>query len=321
MHNRAPEIVLSRPHRHLLGPLYPYTSIYNHLNPSRTFLLLHRHAPHKYYSYKIASFCPSTVTPQASVVVQEVPLPQQLPPDRLGATEGGDSRPQAREGPRGGADRGRGRDRDRDRGRGRGRGREGERTRSRDGSSERSSGGRGTSVGGGAGAEEAGDELTGYAGLSSTATPGRTKVLRGQPYIHDTCGGLTYRISPSSFFQTNTRQAEVLYGIVRQGAALRQGRTDTVLDLYCGTGAIGLSMAAECRQVVGVEVVGAWAAGKRQSTTLKQSASTADAFSVLEFYSGPKVSVEPQNPQQYARSGVRHGSRTSMHTSNPQTPP
>ncbi len=195
-------------------------------------------------------------------MVQEVPLPQQLPPDRLGSPEGGDTRPQAREGTRGGADRGRGRDRERDRGRGRGRGRDGDRTRSRAGSSERGGSGSsmGTGVGGGAGAEEAGDELTGYAGLSSTATPGRTKVLRGQPYIHDTCGGLTYRISPSSFFQTNTRQAEVLYGIVRQGAALRLGRTDTLLDLYCGTGAIGLSLAAECRQVVGVEVVGEWAA-------------------------------------------------------------
>ncbi|EFJ48302.1 hypothetical protein VOLCADRAFT_60616, partial [Volvox carteri f. nagariensis] len=77
----------------------------------------------------------------------------------------------------------------------------------------------------------------------------------GTPYIHDVLGGLKFRISPGSFFQTNTRQAEVLYDVVRRAAGLRPGAVDTVLDLYCGTGTIGLSLAGECRRVLGVEVL------------------------------------------------------------------
>ncbi|GIL90973.1 hypothetical protein Vretimale_17074 [Volvox reticuliferus] len=95
-----------------------------------------------------------------------------------------------------------------------------------------------------------GEDLAGGTGTGA----GPVTLLYGTPYIHDNVGGLTFRISPGSFFQTNSRQAEVLYDIVRRAAALRPGAVDTVLDLYCGTGTIGLSLAADCRRVVGVEV-------------------------------------------------------------------
>ncbi|KXZ44570.1 hypothetical protein GPECTOR_65g188 [Gonium pectorale] len=68
--------------------------------------------------------------------------------------------------------------------------------------------------------------------------------------------------------KTNTAQAAVLYDIVRRAAGLRPGRTDALLDLYCGTGAIGLALAAECREVVGVEVAEAAASDARRNASL-----------------------------------------------------
>ena len=75
--------------------------------------------------------------------------------------------------------------------------------------------------------------------------------LAGQPVIIDRIGALEFEISANSFFQTNTRGAETLYGIVRQYAGLGGG--ETVVDLYCGTGTIALFLAAEAGQVIGVE--------------------------------------------------------------------
>ena len=49
----------------------------------------------------------------------------------------------------------------------------------------------------------------------------------------------------------------MLYGLALAAACLRPGCQDVLLDLYCGTGSIGLSMARYCRHVVGVEVAGA----------------------------------------------------------------
>ncbi len=77
--------------------------------------------------------------------------------------------------------------------------------------------------------------------------------LFGRPYIVDTLCGLTFRLSPLSFYQVNSRQAERLYALAADAAALTG--TEAVLDLYCGTGTIGLSMAHRARELVGVEVV------------------------------------------------------------------
>lgn len=79
------------------------------------------------------------------------------------------------------------------------------------------------------------------------------RVLYGDIYISDTLCGLKFLISPQSFYQVNRSQAEVLYGIARDYAELKS--TDTLLDLYCGTGTIGLSMALDCKSLIGVEIV------------------------------------------------------------------
>ena len=80
------------------------------------------------------------------------------------------------------------------------------------------------------------------------------RTVWGQDYITDELCGLKFRISADSFFQVNSRQAERLYTITGKYAGLT-GK-ETVLDLYCGTGTIGLSMAKDAGRVIGVEVVG-----------------------------------------------------------------
>lgn len=77
--------------------------------------------------------------------------------------------------------------------------------------------------------------------------------LYGPGYIEDTLCGVPVRLGPLSFYQVNTPAAEQLYGVARQFAQLQPG--DTLLDLYCGMGTIGLSMAADCRELIGVEII------------------------------------------------------------------
>lgn len=81
----------------------------------------------------------------------------------------------------------------------------------------------------------------------------RYRTLWGQDYLMDALCGLTFQLSVPSFFQVNRPQAEVLYGLAGDFAALTG--TETLLDLYCGTGTIGLTMADRAREVIGVEVI------------------------------------------------------------------
>ena len=78
------------------------------------------------------------------------------------------------------------------------------------------------------------------------------KVLWGEPYITDVLCGVKIRLSPLSFYQVNRKMAEKLYEKAAEYANL-QGRT--VLDLYCGAGTIGLSMAKQVKTIIGVEIV------------------------------------------------------------------
>ena len=78
-------------------------------------------------------------------------------------------------------------------------------------------------------------------------------ILYGPGYIEDTLCGVPVRLGPLSFYQVNTLAAERLYGVAAQYAQLSPD--DTLLDLYCGMGTIGLSMAEQCRELIGVEIV------------------------------------------------------------------
>jgi 23S rRNA (uracil1939-C5)-methyltransferase len=77
-------------------------------------------------------------------------------------------------------------------------------------------------------------------------------VLGGESMITDRIGERTFFISANSFFQTNTRGATALYQIIEKFAAL--GGNETVVDLYCGTGSIALTLAAQAKSVTGFEI-------------------------------------------------------------------
>lgn len=81
----------------------------------------------------------------------------------------------------------------------------------------------------------------------------KTRVLWGADAIEDVLCGLRFRISPRSFYQVNRTQAEGLYGKAIAAAGLTG--TETVLDLYCGTGTITLCIARHAKEAIGVEVV------------------------------------------------------------------
>ena len=78
-------------------------------------------------------------------------------------------------------------------------------------------------------------------------------VLFGPGYIEDTLCGLTFRLSPKSFYQVNHAQAQRLYEAAISQAEIT--KNDTVLDLYCGVGTITLCMAKAAGKVIGVEIV------------------------------------------------------------------
>ena len=80
----------------------------------------------------------------------------------------------------------------------------------------------------------------------------RNIVLYGPGFIKDRLMGLSFRISPSSFYQVNPVQTEVLYGKAMEFAAMT-GK-ERVIDAYCGTGTIGIIASRNARDVIGVEL-------------------------------------------------------------------
>ena len=78
-------------------------------------------------------------------------------------------------------------------------------------------------------------------------------TLHGPGYIEDTLCGLTFRLSPRSFYQVNHHQAQRLYEAAIAQAEIT--KEDLVLDLYCGVGTITLAMAGAAGKVIGVEVI------------------------------------------------------------------
>lgn len=81
----------------------------------------------------------------------------------------------------------------------------------------------------------------------------KNRTAFGRDYITDELCGLKFKISPFSFWQVNRSQAEKLYNKAKDYANLKSD--EILLDLYCGTGTIGLTMAKECKTLVGVEII------------------------------------------------------------------
>lgn len=81
----------------------------------------------------------------------------------------------------------------------------------------------------------------------------RYQLLCGSMYIREKLGDLYFNISPASFFQVNTRQAERLYQRALEISQLNGD--ETILDAYCGVGTLALYFAKHCKRVIGIECV------------------------------------------------------------------
>ncbi|MGN1050712.1 MAG: 23S rRNA (uracil(1939)-C(5))-methyltransferase RlmD, partial [Acutalibacteraceae bacterium] len=81
----------------------------------------------------------------------------------------------------------------------------------------------------------------------------KNRVAYGNPYIVDKLCNKEFIINPKSFYQVNHHMAEKLYYKAQEYADLQ--KDDVLLDLYCGTGTIGLTMADKCKKLYGIEIV------------------------------------------------------------------
>ncbi len=122
-----------------------------------------------------------------------------------------------------------------------------------------------------------------------------TRLLWGRPTILDKIGRLKFHISPRSFFQVNSQQAEVLYGKALEFANLTGD--ETVIDAYCGTGTITLFLAQKARQVYGIEIV------KPAIQDAKKNARD-NGVKNAEFLVGDATAVMPRLYRQGIRADV-----------------
>jgi len=132
-------------------------------------------------------------------------------------------------------------------------------------------------------------------------------LYAGLPYIEEQLDHIRYRIGPKSFFQTNTRQAESLYRIVRDFAGLTG--TENVYDLYTGLGSIALYLAGDSRQVVGVEEIPAAIQDAGENARL-------NGIENVQFYAGDvKDILSPEFIVQHGRPDllVTDPPRAGMH--------
>lgn len=98
-------------------------------------------------------------------------------------------------------------------------------------------------------------------------------IFHGKGYILEKLEAYQFRIGPHSFFQTNTLQAEKLYKIAREFAEL--SGAETVYDLYCGTGSIGIFLSRQAKKIVGVEMIEAAVEDARKNAALNKISQTA----------------------------------------------
>jgi 23S rRNA (uracil1939-C5)-methyltransferase len=108
------------------------------------------------------------------------------------------------------------------------------------------------------------------------------KVLHGKGYVIEKLEDFRFKIGPKSFFQTNTRQGEKLYQVTREFAELT-GK-ETVYDLYCGTGSIGIFVSRQAAKVIGVEVIAEAVEDARENAVLND-------INHASFFAGDVVDI------------------------------
>jgi len=107
-------------------------------------------------------------------------------------------------------------------------------------------------------------------------------TYKGNGYVTETLEDFKFKIGPKSFFQTNTAQAERLYQVTREFAELT-GK-ETVYDLYCGTGSIGIFVSKYAKKIIGVETVSEAIEDARENALLNGLTHTA-------FFAGDVIDV------------------------------
>ena len=108
------------------------------------------------------------------------------------------------------------------------------------------------------------------------------QVYHGKGYVLEKLEDFRFIISPKSFFQTNTRQAEKLYSITREFAKLTG--QETVYDLYCGTGSIGIFLSRGAQKIIGVELVEDAVEDARKNAALNN-------IGHAEFFAGDVIKI------------------------------
>jgi 23S rRNA (uracil1939-C5)-methyltransferase len=108
------------------------------------------------------------------------------------------------------------------------------------------------------------------------------EVWHGKGYVIEKMEDFRFKIGPKSFFQTNTRQGERLYQVTREFADLTG--TETVYDLYCGTGSIGIFVSRLAAKIIGVEMIDEAIDDARENATL-------NGISHARFFTGDVTDV------------------------------
>ena len=107
-------------------------------------------------------------------------------------------------------------------------------------------------------------------------------VYFGKGYVEEKLGDLKFIISPKSFFQTNTKQAEKLYSVTKDFSGLTGN--EIVYDLYCGTGSIGIFVSDKAKKVIGVEVIEDAIEDAKKNAALNN-------ISHAEFFAGDVIKI------------------------------
>ncbi len=107
-------------------------------------------------------------------------------------------------------------------------------------------------------------------------------VYHGKGYAMETLEDFRFKIGPKSFFQTNTAQAEKLYQVTRDFAEL--SGTETVYDLYCGTGSIGIFVSKGAAKIIGVETIKEAIDDAKENAALNELTNTS-------FYAGDVIDI------------------------------
>ena len=119
----------------------------------------------------------------------------------------------------------------------------------------------------------------------------RCRTLWGKDYIEDSINGITFQISPLSFYQVNPVQTEKLYGKALEFAGLTGN--EVVWDMYCGIGTISLIMATRAKKVYGVEIVPAAIENAKNNARI-------NGLDNAEFYVGKSEEIAPELAEQGA---------------------